>query len=60
MKLLGENETEAVLQALDRLNHDDARTTASLTLEVVYELMKNMKVVLDGAWRVPSPWFTVP
>ncbi|KAH9083702.1 hypothetical protein EDB83DRAFT_38370 [Lactarius deliciosus] len=48
MKLLGENETEAVLQRLDRLNHEEARTTAAQTLEVVYGLVKNMKVVMDG------------
>ncbi|KAH8994011.1 hypothetical protein EDB92DRAFT_1944287 [Lactarius akahatsu] len=39
MKLLGENETEAVLQRLDRLNHEEARTTAAQTLEVVYGLV---------------------
>ncbi len=49
MKLLGENETEAVLQRLDRLNHEEARTVAAQTLEVVYGLVKNMKVVMDGA-----------
>ncbi|KAH9176592.1 hypothetical protein EDB89DRAFT_78385 [Lactarius sanguifluus] len=48
MKLLGENETEAVLQRLDRLNHEEARTTAAQTMEVVYGLVKNMKVVMDG------------
>ncbi|KAH9083695.1 hypothetical protein EDB83DRAFT_2669650 [Lactarius deliciosus] len=48
MKLLEENETEAVLQRLDRLNHEEARTTATQTLEVVYGLVKNMKVVMDG------------
>ncbi|KAH9176596.1 hypothetical protein EDB89DRAFT_78705 [Lactarius sanguifluus] len=48
MKLLGENETEAVLQRLDRLNHDEARTTAAQTLEVVYGLVKNMKVIMNG------------
>jgi hypothetical protein len=49
MKLLGENETEVVLQRLDRLNNEEARTTAAQTLEVVYGLIKNMKVVIDGA-----------
>ncbi|KAH9056584.1 hypothetical protein EDB87DRAFT_1213135 [Lactarius vividus] len=48
MKLLGERETEAVLQRLDRLNHEEARTTAAETLGVVYELVKNMKMVMDG------------
>ena len=54
MMLLGENETESVLQRLDRLNHEEARTTAAQTLEVVYGLVKNMKVVMNGALHVPS------
>ena len=48
-KLLGENDVEAVLQRLDRLTQEEAQTTAAQTLEVVYGLMKNMKVVMDGA-----------
>jgi len=47
-KLLGENEVEAVLQRLDRLTVDEARTTAAQTLEVVYGLVQNMKLVIDG------------
>jgi len=47
-KLLGETEVEAVLQRLDRLTQDEARTTAAQTLEVVYGLVKNMRVVMDG------------
>jgi len=46
-KLLGENDVEAVLQRLDRLTQDEARTTAAQTLEVVYSLFQNMKEVLD-------------
>ena len=53
-KLLGEKETEAVLERLDRLNHEEARTVAAQTLEIVYGLVKNMKLVMDGAWRVPA------
>ena len=49
MKLLGENETEVVLQRLDRLNYEEARTVAAQTLEVVYGLVKKMKVVMDGS-----------
>ena len=52
MKLLGEKETESVLQRLDRLNHEEARMTAAQTLEIVYGLVKNMKVVMDGVYRV--------
>jgi len=47
-KLLGENEVEAVLQRLDRLTDNEARTMAAQTLEVVYGLVKNIRVVMDG------------
>ena len=47
-KAFGEKEVEAVLERLDRLTHDEARTTASQTLEVVYGLVQNMNVVIDG------------
>ena len=47
-KLLGENDVEAVLQRIDRLTPDEARTTAAQTLEVVYGLVQNMRVVMDG------------
>ena len=47
-KLLGENEVEAVLQRLDRLTQDEARTAAAQTLDVVCGLVQNMKMVMDG------------
>jgi hypothetical protein len=47
-KLFGENDVEAVLQRLDRLTQDEARTTAAQTLEVVYGLVQNMRVIIDG------------
>ena len=46
-KLFGEKDVEAILQRLDRLTGEEARTTAAETLEVVYCLIQNMKVVLD-------------
>ncbi|KAH9995407.1 hypothetical protein BJV74DRAFT_332766 [Russula compacta] len=46
-KLFGEKEVEAVLERLDRLTQDEARTTAAQTLEVVYGLFRNMRVVMD-------------
>jgi hypothetical protein len=49
-KLLGENDVEAVLQRLDRLTREEAQTTATQTLELVYGLVKNTKVVMDGAY----------
>jgi len=49
-RLLGENEVEAVLQRIDRLTLDEARTTAAQTLEVVYGLVQNMRAVIDGEY----------
>jgi len=40
---------EAILQRLDRLTLEEARMTGTTTLEVVYDLLKHMKMVLDGA-----------
>ena len=47
-KLFGENGVEAVLQRLDRLTQDEARTTVTQTLEVVYGLAQNMRTVING------------
>jgi hypothetical protein len=47
-KLLGEKDIEAVLQRLDRLTQDEARTTAAQNLEVVHGLVQNMSIVMDG------------
>jgi hypothetical protein len=47
-KLFGGHEVDAILQRLDRLTQDEARTTAAQTLEVVYGLFQNMRVVIDS------------
>ena len=47
-ELLGENEVEAVLERLDRLTIDEARTTAAQILEVVYGLVQNMRAGMNG------------
>jgi hypothetical protein len=47
-KLLGENDVEAMLQRLDRLTLDEARTTAAHALEVVFGLIRNLRVVMEG------------
>ena len=47
-KLFGESGIEAVLQRLDRLTEEEARTTAAQTLAVVYGLVQNMRVIIDG------------
>jgi hypothetical protein len=44
----GEKDVEAVLQRLDRLTQDEARTTTAETLEVVHSLVQSMRVVMDG------------
>lgn len=51
--LLGENQVEAALQRLDRLTPDEAHTTPVQTLGVVYSLIQNMKVVMDGEQTQP-------
>jgi hypothetical protein len=45
---MGENDIEAVLQRLDRLTVEESRATATQTMDVVYGLFNNMKVVMDG------------
>jgi hypothetical protein len=47
-KLQGEKEIEATLQRLDRLTLDETRVTAAQTLEVVYGLVRNKRVDMDG------------
>jgi hypothetical protein len=47
-KFFGDKDIEAVLKRLDRLTQDEARNTAAQTLEVVYGLVQNMTVVMDG------------
>jgi len=47
-KGFGEKDVEAILQRLDRLTQDEARTTAAQTLEVVHGLIQNMRMIIDG------------
>jgi len=58
-KLWREKEVEGVLQRLDRLTMDEARTTAAQTLEVVYGLTQNMRLVLDGEATLAESLFSV-
>ena len=48
VKLLGEKDVEAVLHRVDRLTQEEARITAAQTLGVVYGLIQNMRVVMNG------------
>jgi hypothetical protein len=50
---LGEKDVEAVLQRLDRLTLDEAQATALQTLEVIYGLVRNHRIVMDGEQTYP-------
>ena len=45
---LGEADIESVLQRLDRLTLEESRTTVAETLDVVYGLVNDMQVVMEG------------
>ena len=46
-KLLGEKDVEGLLKKLDRLTLEESQAAATLTLEVVHDLAKNLKVVME-------------
>jgi hypothetical protein len=48
-KFLGEKDIRSVLLRLDRLTLEESKTTVAQTLEVVYGLVSNMQVVMEGA-----------
>ena len=48
-KLLGESEVEAVLMRLDRLTQEEARITVAQTLGVVHGLVRNVRIIMEGA-----------
>ena len=48
-KFLGEKDIESVLLRLDRLTLEESKTTVAQTLDVVYGLVNNMQVVMEGA-----------
>ena len=50
--LLGEKDIESALQRLDRLTLEESKVTATQTLDVVYSLVNNMQVVMQGAYRL--------
>ncbi len=52
--MLGENDVEAVLRRLDRLTREEAQTTVTQTLELVYGLVKNIKIVMEGLRGLPA------
>jgi hypothetical protein len=60
---LREKNIDAVLIRLDRLTLEESRATVAQTLDVVYSLVNNMQVVMEGAhgqflWA--SAWYEIP
>jgi hypothetical protein len=53
-KLRGKICVAAILQKLDRLTLEEARVTVAPTLKAVHGLLKNLKVVIDGAQSLPE------
>jgi hypothetical protein len=53
----GENDIEAALRRLDRLALDEGRATAAQILEVVYGLVRQRRVVVDGEKALPVLFF---
>jgi hypothetical protein len=52
-----------VLQRLDRLTLEESKTTVAQTLDVVYGLVNNMQVVMEGAHRQfvrARSWYETP
>ena len=47
--LLGKKDIESVLQRLDRLTLEESKMTVAQTLDVVYGLVNNIQVVMEGA-----------
>jgi hypothetical protein len=50
-KFLGEKDIESVLLRLDRLTAEESRTTVAQTLDVVYGLVNNLQVVMEGVYN---------
>jgi hypothetical protein len=48
-ELLRESDIGAVRQRLNRLTHYEALVTAKQILEVIYDLVKNVTIVMKGA-----------
>jgi hypothetical protein len=53
-KLLGDSEIETILRRLDRLTEDEARMAVAQTMGVVYGLVGNIKIVMEGVFRYLS------
>jgi hypothetical protein len=51
-RLLGENEIKTVLQRLDRLTIEESKETVAQTLDIVYGLVKNIEVIMEGVYQL--------
>lgn len=49
--VLGEKNVESVLLRLDRLSFDESRVTFAQTLDIVYGLVNNLRVVMKGTHK---------
>ena len=47
-QILGENLVKPVLQRLDRLTQEEARSTVAQVLEVIYSLVQIMAMAMNG------------
>ena len=56
-KLLKEEDVERVLRRLSRLTQEETQMAVVQNMEVVYGLISNIRVVMDGA-RSSSSWST--
>ncbi|KAI0279738.1 hypothetical protein BGY98DRAFT_933042 [Russula aff. rugulosa BPL654] len=56
-KLPGKKDIEAVLQRLGRLTMEESRMAATQSMEVIYGLFNNMKVVMSGTEVLPDITF---
>ena len=52
-KRFGEKDVEAILQRLDRLTQDEARTTAAETLKVIYGLVQEISEHSHTTYNAP-------
>ena len=48
-RFLGEKDIASVLLRLDRLTLEESKTTVAQTFDIVYGLVNNMQVVMEGA-----------
>ena len=49
-KLQGESDTKTILQRLDRLAPEEARKITVPSLEVIYGMVNNLTLVMEGAY----------